>query len=118
LGLNVLYSITKGEHTMKRLISCIVALTFSMILSTSLTFAADMKVAPAKPPAPAPVTEQKSPQAPKTELLDINTATEAELKALPDVGDTYQEDHCQQTLCREGPAEVKEDSSTSRLRKD
>jgi hypothetical protein len=101
---------------MKRLISCIVALTFSMILSTSLTFAADMKVAPAKPPAP--VTEQKSPQAPKTELLDMNTATEAELKVLPDVGDSYQEDHCQQTLCREGPAEVKEDSSTSRLRKD
>ena len=81
-----LYSITKGEHTMKRLISCIVALTFALILSTSLTFAADKKEIPAKPTYAA---VEKAAPATKAELIDINTATEAELKAIPGIGDAY-----------------------------
>ncbi len=68
---------------MKRLFTSIVAIMFTFILSSALTFAADQK-APAKPAAPA---AQKAPE--KKELLDINTATEAELKALPGIGDAY-----------------------------
>jgi competence protein ComEA len=71
---------------MKRLISCIIALTFSMILSTSLTFAAEKKAAPT---TPAATEAKKAAPAPKADLLDINTATETEIKALPGVGDAY-----------------------------
>ncbi len=68
---------------MKRLLSLVVTLAFTLILSSTLTFAADLK-ASAKPAAQA---AQKAPE--KKELLDINTATEAELKALPGIGDAY-----------------------------
>ena len=68
---------------MKRLISCIVALTFSMILSTSLAFAADAK--PSKLPTASHVTKPTI----KSELVDINTATEAQLRAIPGIGDIY-----------------------------
>jgi competence protein ComEA len=69
---------------MKRLISCIVALTFSMILSNGLAFAADTKAAPAKPPI---ISEKKAAPDTKDELLDINSATEDQLKALPGIGE-------------------------------
>ena len=69
---------------MNRLFSKIVTLVFVLILSSSLTFAAEKKDPP-KFPTP-PTIQQK---AAKTELLDINTATEAELKALPGIGDAY-----------------------------
>jgi len=68
---------------MKRLLSLIVTLAFTLILSSTLTFAADK---PAKPTATK--TEAAAP-ADTAELLDINTATEAELKALPGIGDAY-----------------------------
>ena len=51
-----------------------------VIMVTTLSFAAEKKAAgdAAKPAAAA-----------KADLVDINTATEAELKAVPGIGDTY-----------------------------
>src|SRR4029079_11681432 len=43
--------------------------------------------APTKAPAKAP--EKKAASAPKTELLDLNSATKQELMTLPGIGDAY-----------------------------
>jgi len=67
---------------MKRL--CI--LVFALILTASVSFAADVK-APAKPAMPT--APKIAAPAVKAELIDINTATEAELKAIPGIGDVY-----------------------------
>ena len=60
--------------------SKIIILTLALVFAATLSFAADPK-APAKPTPPAkPV---------KAELININTATKAELSALPGIGDVY-----------------------------
>ena len=72
---------------MKRMLTRVVAVMFTLILASSLTFAAEKKATPAKPVAPA--VEKKTEAAPtaaKAELIDINTATEAQLKAIPGIG--------------------------------
>jgi competence protein ComEA len=67
----------------------IVTLVFPFLLAASVSFAVDIKV-PVIPTTPAvPAIEKKVPAAPAMELIDINSATEAELKAIPGVGDTY-----------------------------
>ncbi|GFE58355.1 helix-hairpin-helix domain-containing protein [Geobacter sp. AOG1] len=65
----------------------IVALVFALLLAASVSLAADQK-APAKPAKAAPAVEKAAPTA-KVELVDINTATEAQLKAVPGIGDVF-----------------------------
>lgn len=64
----------------------------AFLLTTSLSFAADMKV-PAKPSMPTaptmPAVDKAAAPAAQMELIDINSATEAELKAIPGIGDVY-----------------------------
>ncbi len=68
---------------MKRYLTRIVAFTFALLLTGSLAFATDMKM-------PSKITEKATSAAKaKTGLIDINSAPESELKAVPGVGDTY-----------------------------
>lgn len=70
---------------MKRLISCVVVLPFTIILSTNLTYAVKNDY-PTKGPPP---TIKKSAQAHKIEPIDINTATEDQLKTIPGIRGAY-----------------------------
>jgi len=63
----------------------------SLLLAASISFAADAK-APAKPAAEttkAKTDSAKAAPAAKAEPVDINSAGEAELKAIPGIGDAY-----------------------------
>ena len=70
-------------------------LLFAAMLSLSLAvtgIAADKKAPAAKPAEAAkslPAEKKAEPAAAKQELLDINTANDADLKALAGIGDTY-----------------------------
>ena len=69
-------------------------LLFAAMLSLSLAvtgIAADKKAPAAKPAeaAKSAPVEKKAEPAAKQELLDINSASEADLKALTGIGDTY-----------------------------
>lgn len=66
---------------MKKVLLRIFVVCFALMFVCTLGFAADTK-APAKP-AEAKAVEKKA------ELIDINTATKAELSALPGIGDAY-----------------------------
>jgi competence protein ComEA len=59
----------------------VVVIVFTLMFVTSMSFAADTKG------KPAPAAQVKS--AASGELIDINTATKAELSALPGIGDAY-----------------------------
>lgn len=71
----------------------IFTLVFALSLAASISFAAEKKAAPALPAVPAtPAVDKKAVPAPAAapmELVDINSATEAELKAIPGIGDAY-----------------------------
>ena len=70
---------------MKKNLYRVIAIIVSLLFISTLGFAADPK-APTKPNPPAkPAVSQPA----KAELIDINTATKAELSALPGVGDVY-----------------------------
>jgi DNA uptake protein ComE-like DNA-binding protein len=74
---------------MKRLIT----LVFALLLAATISFAAEKKVVLEVPAIPAaPAAEKKAllaRAAAPMELIDINSATEAELKAIPVIGDEY-----------------------------
>lgn len=69
-----------------------------LMLAATFAFAAEQKAAPAKPVAPSaekkvdavkPSEQKASQAAAKGGQVDINTATEAELRTIPGIGDTY-----------------------------
>jgi competence protein ComEA len=72
---------------MKSFLTKIVTLTFTLLLVGTIAFAEDMKL-PAKPSLPAAQTAVGAVKT-KAGLIDINTASVAELKAIPGMGDVY-----------------------------
>lgn len=82
---------------MKRIVLKTVLTVVTLIMAASLSFAADAKAdkkAPAKSEAVKP-DDKKAEAKPAAEkavkgaLVDINSATDAELKAVPGIGDAY-----------------------------
>lgn len=72
---------------MKQRLSTLITLLAALALSASCLFAAE----PAKgtKPTKAPVKAEAAKPAAKQELVDINSASDAELKAIPGLGDAY-----------------------------
>lgn len=82
---------------MKRTLKTAVATLLSMIVAATVSFAADAKTpdvkGAVKPAAATAVEAKKSATDAKTavkgKIVDINTATDAELKSVPGIGDAY-----------------------------
>jgi competence protein ComEA len=76
---------------MKKLVSAVTTVVIALAFTAGLAICAEKPVA-AKPVA-APAAEKKAdvkPAAPaKDELIDINSATEDQLKKIPGIGDEY-----------------------------
>ena len=65
----------------------VISIIFALILASTFAFATDVKL-PSKPTVPSAQTATEAAKA-KVVPLDINTASEAELKAMPGIGDAY-----------------------------
>lgn len=70
---------------MKKSLSRIIAIVISLLFISTIGFAADPKA----PTKPTPPTKPAVSQPAKAAIIDINTATKAELSALPGIGDVY-----------------------------
>src|SRR5215470_16272981 len=73
---------------MVRLVALLVAVLFTVV-SLGVSPVLAQTSAPAKTDAPAKAKTDTKADAKKKEPLDINTASEDELKALPGIGDAY-----------------------------
>jgi competence protein ComEA len=77
---------------MKRYVAITVAVAFLLALaaSGSVALAQKKKSSSAGQKAATPQAEKKTTEAtPKSDLLDVNTATEEQLKTLPGIGNAY-----------------------------
>ena len=75
---------------MKRRILSITVTILALLTAATLSFAAEKNAPAAKPAATAPADKKaEAKPAAKDELVDINTATEDQLKVIAGIGDTY-----------------------------
>jgi DNA uptake protein ComE-like DNA-binding protein len=81
---------------MHRTLKQVLALAAALVLSAGLAVAAEQKAAPAAKPAAAPAAAKKAEAAPaaapaaaKEEPIDLNSASEEQLKKIPGIGDEY-----------------------------
>jgi DNA uptake protein ComE-like DNA-binding protein len=95
------HKIYSGGNTMKKCIARIALTATSLLLAATMAFAIEAKTPDAKGIAKTSADSPKTTvdknkadtkaarTAPSAKIIDVNSATEAELKAIPGIGDAY-----------------------------